>query len=538
MFTSDRPSSLFCPLQPLRIAAGAGVLLILTSCSSSSGSNNGRVTAAKAPEWTAGVYAPSSDYANYCVAPKSGTNPFTGQPYGHKRGTAMHEKMWLRSISNELYLWYDLLPDPNPASYTTIEYFNTQKTDFDRFHYSAPIEEYFSSNQSGVYVDHGVRWHFEHNPPFRIRVADIFSAYDLDSIINRGDTVVAVDGVNLGNNTDAEIDIIENGLFPTVDDPNHVITFRDINTGSLKDIMLTARALEHDAVRRHSSFDHNGTTFGYLQFDGHSALAEPLLINAVQDFDETGIDELILDLRYNQGGYLYIASQLSYMIAGAAVTDGMPFIFPRYNDKYQYSTDSTVDYLPFLTMGEADTTGTGEVTVMSLPTLDLDRVYVLTSGATCSASEAIINGLKGVGVEVVQVGETTCGKPYTFVPMENCGVVYSTVVFSNENALGFGDYINGFRPTDGSLIESEAVLPGCRGNDDVDHPLGSVNEGMVAAALHWHENGACPDVVSTAVRLQSKSSVGQPPWIFEGARSMPSKPGAIMLPQAQELRRD
>ena len=51
-----------------------------------------------------------------------------------------------------------------------------------------------------------------------------------------------------------------------------------------------------------------------------------------------------------------------------------------------------------------------------LPTLNLSRLFVLTSPNTCSASEAIINGLRGVGVQVVQIGTTTCGKPYGFYP--------------------------------------------------------------------------------------------------------------------------
>jgi hypothetical protein len=47
-----------------------------------------------------------------------------------------------------------------------------------------------------------------------------------------------------------------------------------------------------------------------------------------------------------------------------------------------------------------------------LPTLNLKRLYVLTSPSTCSASESLINGLRGADFPVVQVGTTTCGKPY------------------------------------------------------------------------------------------------------------------------------
>ncbi|MFM9598141.1 hypothetical protein ACKI1O_53780, partial [Streptomyces scabiei] len=49
-----------------------------------------------------------------------------------------------------------------------------------------------------------------------------------------------------------------------------------------------------------------------------------------------------------------------------------------------------------------------------LPSLNLERVYLLTTSSTCSASEAIINGLQGIDIEVIQIGAGTCGKPYGF----------------------------------------------------------------------------------------------------------------------------
>jgi hypothetical protein len=56
-------------------------------------------------------------------------------------------------------------------------------------------------------------------------------------------------------------------------------------------------------------------------------------------------------------------------------------------------------------------------------------VFVLTGGGTCSASEAFMNGLRGVGVEVIQIGSTTCGKPYGFYAQENCGTTYFSIQF-------------------------------------------------------------------------------------------------------------
>ena len=117
-----------------------------------------------------------------------------------------------------------------------------------------------------------------------------------------------------------------------------------------------------------------------------------------------------------------------------------------------------------------------------LPALDLSRVYVLTGGTTCSASESLINGLRGVGVEVIQIGSTTCGKPYGFYPQDNCGTTYFSIQFRGVNAAGFGDYSDGFSPA--NIIGPRGTLvPGCAVADDFLHELGDINEGRFQAAL-------------------------------------------------------
>ena len=112
-----------------------------------------------------------------------------------------------------------------------------------------------------------------------------------------------------------------------------------------------------------------------------------------------------------------------------------------------------------------------------------------TGSNTCSASESVINGLRGAGVEVIQVGGTTCGKPYGFYPAENCSVTYFAVQFKGVNQLGFGDYADGFIPGGtGSLANN---VPGCAVADDFTKPLGDIAEGRIAAALKYRSSGSC-----------------------------------------------
>ena len=114
-----------------------------------------------------------------------------------------------------------------------------------------------------------------------------------------------------------------------------------------------------------------------------------------------------------------------------------------------------------------------------MPQLKLPRLYVLSSGLTCSASESIVNSLRGIDVQVILVGETTCGKPYGFRRKDNCGLAFFPIEFQGYNAKDFGDYQNGFAPT-------------CAVADDFNSVLGAPNEPLLATALKHADTGSCP----------------------------------------------
>ena len=124
-----------------------------------------------------------------------------------------------------------------------------------------------------------------------------------------------------------------------------------------------------------------------------------------------------------------------------------------------------------------------------LPLLNLDRVVVISGSGTCSASEAVINELRGVGVEVILIGDTTCGKPYGFYGIDNCGTTYFTIQFKVVNAAGFGDYTDGFSPP--GAENSGVELSGCAVGDDLSKPLGDINEARLTTALNYLETGSC-----------------------------------------------
>ena len=240
---------------------------------------------------------------------------------------------------------------------------------------------------------------------------------------------------------------------------------------------------------------------GYMAFNDHIATAERELVDAMTEFEQAGVNDLVLDLRYNGGGYLAIASQVAYMIVGSS-SAGKTFDELRFNDKHRTFnpvTGRVLTPVPFYN----STIGLSVPSGRALPSLDLERVFVLTGGGTCSASESIINGLRGIDVEVIQIGTTTCGKPYGFYPADNCGTTYFSIQFQSVNAKGFGDYPDGFSPQNTARTEGVSV-PGCVVGDDFGHALGDVDEARLKAALQYRTDATCP----APAAIQSDRPVG------------------------------
>ena len=198
----------------------------------------------------------------------------------------------------------------------------------------------------------------------------------------------------------------------------------------------------------------------------------------MQQFKDNAVNELVVDLRYNGGGLLALASQFAYMVSGPNIIQNRYFEKMMFNDKYPNTdpvTGSSLSPTAFYSRGIDYSAGV--FTNQDLPSLNLSRVIVLTTDDTCSASEAFINGLRGVDMEIIQIGGKTCGKPYGFYPTDNCGNTYFTIQFKGVNAKGFGDYADGLVPKSTPVFAAD--VKGCVVSDDLTKALGNVEEGML-----------------------------------------------------------
>ena len=313
----------------------------------------------------------------------------------------------------------------------------------------------------------------------------------------RGATLLNIDGVDVINGTD--VDTLNAGLFPANPGETHTFTVRDID-GTERTFSMTSATITSVPVQNVSTIPTATGDVGYMLFNDHIATSEQGLVDAVTQLEAANISDLVVDLRYNGGGFLDIASEFAYMIAGAGPTAGRTFELLQFNDQHPTTnpvTGTPIAPVPFLTTGQGFSVAQGT----PLPTLDLARVFVLTGPNTCSASEAVMNGLRGVGVEVIQIGSTTCGKPYGFYPTDNCGSTYFTIQFQGINELGFGDYPDGFAPQNTGLVGGNFIgvsIPGCSVGDDFSKALGDPTEGRLAAALQYRDNGSCPAASGSA----------------------------------------
>jgi C-terminal processing protease CtpA/Prc len=434
----------------------------------------------------------SAQYQQQCSA----SNPYLGDATSATSpGSLTVEKQWVRAYLDEAYLWYDRIPsisaslpaysnDTQSGFYDSIDgYFSDLTVNplaEDRFSFTYPTKAWNQLSQGGVSLGYGIEFHVGSSTPpreFRVALVDPSSPAALAGV-QRGDTLVSVDGVSINDNTASGIDTLNAGLFPSVAG-SHTFVFSR-NGVTRPGVTLTASEFASNPVPQHQVFDVNGAKVGYILFNEHILTAENRLANAFDSLRSQGVSDLVLDLRYNRGGFLLIASQVGYMVAGTR-GDGKTFERLRFNDKRtadNQSSDANMLFVNTLCLPDASFNCTAPAGT-TLPTLNLGRVYVLSGPDTCSASEAIINGLRGVDVEVVVIGGTTCGKPYGFTAKDNCGISYFPIEFQGVNAKGFGDYGNGFTAN-------------CSVADDFDHALGDRTEGLLAAALNHRATGNCP----------------------------------------------
>lgn len=375
----------------------------------------------------------------------------------------------VRATLREWYLWYTQLPDPDPSGFSSPEAYleavryRPLDSSFSYVANKAESDAFFSESQ---FVGFGFRTTLVAADD--LRVVDVFADSPAARAgMDRGTRILSVNGRSVA-------DIVGSGQLGTIFGPSQVgftvgVRFRD-RSGGEREATLVKQLVTIPTVAVEQVYAVGGRTVGYLLFENFVTPSTAALSASFGRFAQAGVDELVLDMRYNGGGLLSVAQQLGGLIGGAT-TSGKVFVTFVHNDKQSARNSS-------LTFPQPPNA------------LDLSRLVVITTRSSASASELVVNALRPF-MDVTVVGERTYGKPVGQYGFDFCDKTLFPVAFSTRNARDEGDYFGGI-PAD------------CAAPDDYQHAFGDPAEGSLSAALGFIRSGRCDGAAALRARAQAQ----------------------------------
>lgn len=368
------------------------------------------------------------------------------------------QKDWLRGYMLDWYYWTGQSPNPEPAGFATLDaYFQALKytnypgvpngvDPWSNYQSTASYNQFFAEGRSTGY---GVAVNgLEGQLPLKARYIEPLSPAGLAGL-QRGDVIKAINGVPDTTLITGDFSVLSGAA-------GQQITLDIERNGVPQRVALTAADYALTPVPVSATLTAGAAKVGYVVLKDFIVQAEPELSTRLNAIKAAGATDLIIDLRYNGGGRISTANHFASEVLGPRGV----FTTLQYNTKQQASNRSFT------------------LTSSSAPGV-FNRIVVLTGQRSCSASELLVNGLRPYAQQVSTIGDTSCGKPYGFNPVDSCGNTFSIVNFKAVNALGQGDYEAGLTPT-------------CAVAEDFSGAFGDPAEKLTAAALGYLQTGACP----------------------------------------------
>ena len=383
---------------------------------------------------------------------------------------------FIKSAMDEYYLWYKEMPSINlDYEFDSEEYFYKLLYEEDKWSYiiTDDIEE-FENSLYGIEKTYGYMLafgRFSNTGTVFAIVEYVYPDSPADKAgLKRGNIIV------LMNNADITIDNYLQLLYGD----NISITLGVLSESGIypdTTISITPEVLTLDPVQIWKVIDYGDHKIGYFFYTQFIHNFYPSLEKAFQYFQQQGITDLVVDLRYNPGGHTSAAQYFCSLVAPLDVVNNRSTLVSfQWNDKIQnFFKQDPVKYADNL-----------EITFISSVSvkLGLSKIYFLTGSGTASASELSITGLKPY-MDVTLVGNTTYGKytgSITIKPEDlyNSDSYYSDfknwglqpIVLRFANSQGVTDFKNGFAP---DIPVDDDLWTGI--------PLGDIEEPLLQAAL-------------------------------------------------------
>lgn len=356
----------------------------------------------------------------------------------------------LYKLMNEWYYWYDVMPQVDKELYSDpYELLEAMRyLPDDHYSFVAP-REYIENMLEGKYIGYG----FAHKKDSegKSRILYVYKDSPLyPHGIRRGYIITKINGTVLDENSNISALLGANEVGVT-----NTIEFKSL-TDSVFELTVEKKEIQKNSVIHYDTLNVNGKTVGHMVY-------EEFIQPSFDEFDETfayfksaGIDEMIIDLRYNPGGLTDVLTYLANLITGPA-TDGKLFL------SYQHNNKKTVYNLDIFFEQQSSS-------------VNVSRVVFITSNGTASASEALINCLAPY-IDVKTVGGSTYGKPVGMYVFTYSDWAFLPIVFKIVNADGAGDYFYG--------IPSDCDCP-----DDITRSFNDREEACLKEAIYYIENGS------------------------------------------------
>ena len=412
---------------------------------------------------------------------------------GYEKTDLLEANRFVYEVMSTYYYWVDEMPHLNYRQESDTEnYFYKLLSSKDRFSFISNDAEAEAESDQGIATSKG--W--------------------LYTLARMGtDTIAAIIKYTYAGSPSRNADVRRGDLLIKVDD--ELMTAKNYSTlmsktsgkytflryDAEKDELVSvekefsnAKIIENPVAETCILNTESGTKVGYLLYNSYKSAFNEYLTEAAKTFAAEDVKDVILDIRYNQGGELEACRHLCSLLAPKdVVKEGKELLFYEFN-----SILSEIDGYSRQNYSETFMNELEEYN------LNLNKLVVLTGGNSYSASEATIWGLKPY-MDITTVGDTTGGKnsmmfvltpedfvdnnenPYYSSTINNWYMAPIVAVYKNSTGVSF-DTSNGYGLTpDVYVDEFSSLRKGSLGE------IGTTSDPLTAAALKYIDNGYSVD---------------------------------------------
>lgn len=441
--------------------------------------------------------------------------------------------------SKETYYWNDQMPAYEtfkPRSYATNQalldairalpgtgkpFWTTPTDPVPKEKYSFLDDGSLSIELGGVSGDFGFSVFYNTSDDLRIKYVSPGSPA-ASAGLKRGYKIIKLNNrTDLNSTVDANLSFVSNAVFGS----GSSVSLTVVKPDATEQLLTISRGTySNNPIFLSKIFERGGKKIGYIVYNSFTTNSKDALTTAIADLYSKGATELIVDLRYNGGGSVSTADVLTNLISPISIVPNQQVMYTTFwtktmqdgnakilanqplldeNGKLRtftggvngkYATYADIDYRPTLNAGNVEL-------FEKKGNADFKKIYFLVLKGTASASELVINSLKGVmaSSDIKLIGQKTYGKPVGFFAINIDKLDLYIPQFETKNQKNEGGYYDG-------MAVDYAV------NDDVTKDFGDPNEKLLAAALNYSEKGTfavsnVPNTISSTSGMSVNETV-------------------------------